>query len=316
MIESFILENLTLNKKLNFGQNKNYEYLFKDGGIDFDVAPAVHNTHTYPTQLGVSISSSKIKERNITIIGYVYYIITENDKIKYSNLELKNLPYEMILQKKKTLNEFVNPLQDIRMLIGDYYIDGRATQSVKYSADEQENNMYFCQFIIYLYCADPMFKKSSVIRTSIGGSYPLLMFPLVAVKTTGTVISARQNYRNLTIYNEGDAEVGAKITFEAKGEVKNPRIINNETGEYIRICKTMEKGEKIVVTTLDGNTKGVVGILNSIEENYFRYWDFNNTWIKFQTGTTKLDYDTSDGSDESLIIYIELNPIKFGLEAM
>jgi hypothetical protein len=142
------------------------------------------------------------------------------------------------------------------------------------------------------------------------------MFPLVAVKSIGTVMSGRQNYRDLSVYNEGDAEIGAKITFEASGEVTNPRVINRETGEYIRICKTMQKGEKIIVNTLDGNTKGVTGIINSVEENYFRYWDFNNTWLKFNTGTTVLDYDTGDGNDNNLAIYIEVNPIKFGLEEM
>jgi hypothetical protein len=316
MIESFTLKNLTINKELKFGQDNNFEYLFKDGGIDFDTASATHNTHTYPTQLGVSISSSKISERNITITGYVFYIPTNDDKAECTTRkELKQYVYEKILEKKKILNEFINPLNDIRMIIGEYYIDGRPTQSIKYSTNESENNIYFCQFLINLYCANPMFKKNTVTKTSIGGSYPLFMFPLVN-PPQGVVMSGRQNYRTIVVQNEGDAEVGAKITLKAKGEVKNPRIYNIVTNEYMQIWKTMEKGEEIVITTLDGSEKGVKGYLNSIEYNYFKYWDFSNIWLKFNIGETRINYDTSDGNDENLNIIIELNPIKYGLEAM
>ena len=128
-------------------------------------------------------------------------------------------------------------------------------------------------------------------------------------------MSGRENYLLLAINNEGNSSIGAIITFEAKADVKNPSIEDVGTGKKIIINKTLSKGEKVIINTADGE-KSVVGVIGGVEYNYFKYWDFNNDWIKFEGGTTLVGYSSEDYTEGSLDVMIEINPEKFALEEL
>lgn len=319
MIESFVLRNMSLNRQVTFGQEPGFDYLYKsDDGIDWGNVQAQHNTYAYPGQVGVSISSSSLKERSISIVGYAYHILSDVEKQLYvSYKDRVEYAYKMICKKKGVLNELVNPLQIIRLKIGGYYIEGKPSSSVTYGTFESDNNKYYCKFTISLYCNNPMFKKETEVKTILSGSIPKFHFPWILsnVPKKGTVMSVRRTYQLIPVDNEGTVEVGCKIILFAKGEVSNPRINNVHTGESLAINKTMIKGEKIVINTNEGE-KEVRGVLDDIEMNYFKYWDYENDWMKFPIGTTLVGYSVNDGMESLLDVSIELNPMKLGLEEM
>lgn len=314
MISNFTLMNKENGNSITFGQTTSSECLYKEDGIDWGSAPASHNTFSYPSQLGEYISSTSVKGRDITIRGYVYYLPTESEKVTVNPSEMEEYCYDKMRKKKGLLNNIVNPTQTVRLEIGDYYIEGKPSKSIMYGSDVESNNQYFCSFLISIFCNNPMFRKVTLPSTVLSGTKPAFRFPLVFPKNAGIIMGIRSNYRLIAIENEGNVPTGGVIQIKSNGTVTSPTITNIETGEFITVNKTMVEGETIEINTNDGNEKGIKGYLNEEELNYFKYWDFDNTWIKFPIGTTLIGFSVEEGDESLLEISITMNPLKYALE--
>lgn len=316
MFTSFVLENQTTKQQIEFGQDYTSDYYFKEDGITIGPVGVEQNTYSYPNQVGLSVSSTTIKSRQVSIKGYVSYTPTRED-IESVNGENGKLLSEIITKeiekKKKTLNALVIPDDFLRMYIGDYYIEGKPDGSIQYGKTQDENNEYFCAFLIELYCSNPMFRKAKETISNIASSTGMFHFPWV-LKPTGVVLSSRKSYQLIYAENEGNATVGAIITIEAKGEIENLEIENVTNGDTIKINKTLQVGEKVVINTNDGNDKGIFGTYNLVTENYYRYWDQDNKWMKFPQGLSLIGYSTDNESEKYVDIKIEMYPEKYNLE--
>lgn len=316
MVSSFTLMNKENGNSITFGQTTSSECLYKDDGVDWGNAPATHNTFSYPSQLGEYISSTSVKGRDISIMGYVYYLPNEAEKANIAPSEMEQYCYNKMRKKKELLNNIVNPTQVVRLEIGDYYIEGKPSKSIIYGSDISSNNQYFCSFLITIFCNNPMFRKITLPNTVLSGTQPAFRFPLVFTQNKGIIMGVRSNYRLIAIENEGNVPTGGIIQIKSNGTVVNPTLTNIVTGEFITVNKTMVEGEIIEINTNDGNEKGIRGYLNDEELNYFKYWDFDNTWIKFPIGTTMIGFSTEEGDESLLEITITMNPLKYALEDM
>lgn len=315
MISKFVVENLTTQQKATFGQQPSCDYLYKEDGIDWGYVQVRHNTFSYPGQIGVSISSTTVLDRTIQVVGYVCYVLSKGEREGLTYNEQVAYGYEKIKIKKDYLSSLCNPLQYVRLSIGDYYIDGKPSKSITYGDDVKDNNQYFCKFLLSIYCADPMFKHKGEIKTLLSGSIPKFRFPLIFKQNSGIVMSIKREYKLIAIENTGDVPIGCIITFEAKGVLKNPRVENIQNGDTIVIDKTMSKGEKIVVNTYPSE-KTIKGYIDNVEYNYLKYWNFQNDWMQFANGISLVGYSVSDGDEGSLDVSIEINPMKYNLEEM
>lgn len=316
MVSNFTLTNLATEETLRFGQEVGVDFLFQDGGIDWGSAPASHNTYTYPGQIGVSISSTNIREREITISGFAFYVVSNPEREGMTYEEYVKYGYEKILKKKDILNKIINPEDYVRITVGEYYIDGKPDSSVRFGDTEETNNQFFCKFFISIYCENPMFKKKTIMQTMLSGNIPKFHFPLVFTKEKGIIFGIRKKYQLIEVENEGSIKIGAIITFKSKGVVANPAIENLQNGQKIVINKTLQEGEEVVINTNDGPEKGIKGFVDGQELNYFKYWDFENNWMKFNPGTSLLGYSVQSENESLLEVYVELNPVKFGVEEM
>lgn len=306
---------MTTEDRISFGQDLDCDYLYKSDGIDWGSASAKHNTYNYPGQVGVSIYSSKINERDISITAWVYYMLSEKEQMTVPISERKTYAYNKIKKKKDILSGVFNPVDTVRISTGGYYIEGKPAASVRYGSDEADNNLYFCKFSVEIYCNNPMFKKETIVKKAISGDIPCFSFPFT-LTPQGYVFGTRKNYLTLVIENEGNVAIGGRIILRARGTVVNPSVTNIETGEVMKINKTMVTGEEITITTVDGAERGVVGDIGGAKENYLKYWNFNNAWIKFQKGTSLVEYASENQAEEQLDVTIELNPEKYNLEEM
>ena len=316
MIGEFLLKNLTLGLEVKFGQELDCDFLFQDDGVDWGNIQAQHNIYNYPGQVGDTISSTIIKNRDISIEAYAYYIPTDDEKALYGREELEQYAYEKIKEKKKKLNDIINPDHYVRLTIGNYYIQGKPSATPQYAVGFENNNIYFCKFLINIFCDNPMFKKITDAITVLSGDVGVFHFPLIFEGDVGYVMGTRTGYLILLVENEGNATIGGKIYLRAKGVIQNPMVENVITGEKIKINKTLQNGETVIINTIDGDDKGVWGIYQGIEQNYLAYWDFDNDWLKFSAGSTIIGYSTENQSEDLLDVSIELNPEKFGLEEM
>lgn len=314
MVKGFVFKNMTTEKEAVFGQTVDDNYLWSQ--IDWGSVPAAHSTYSYPGQVGETISSTKLNTRDVTVTGFVFYVMKKDELATIPRKEWVSYGYERIKLGKAFLNEVVNPNDFIRLTVGDYYIEGKPQSSVVYGKDDSTNNMYFCEFTFALMCANPMFKRISQTKTVLSGEIPMFHFPWILDDSKGYVMSARNAYSLLNVENEGNVPVGGRITLEALGDVVEPMVENVETGEVIKVVKTMHRGEIVVIDTSDGKSKGIRGGIGEPTENYFRYWSKDNTWFKFQQGITMIGYSTGNSSDSLLQVTVEINPEKFNLEEM
>lgn len=316
MISSFELVNLTTKEVATFGQRDGYQYLFKDGGIDWGSVSVQHNTYSHPGQIGESISSTEVGSRNITIEGYCYYIPKRYEVIGLSHNQRVALITEKIGKKKTAISKIINPSDTIKMVTGDYYITGKPSSNVVFGKVEEDNNEYFCKFLIYLFCGNPTFATTVPLTSSLRLSKPGFRFPLIFPKGVGYVFGTLYASSVILVDNFGTISVGCIITLSFKGTVTNVTLNNITTGEKITLAKTFANGEKVVINTNDSDERGVVGYVDGEQGNYFTYWDYQNSWFSLPVGTSTIGYEVGEGSRDNIDVEISISPSKYELEEM
>ena len=274
MIESIKIRNESTGKIIKLDMSE-ANYLIYDGSIDWGTVDVSHNTFQYPTQIGAYISSTVVGTRDISISGWII-----GDTL------------QEIEQKKDYLSKHINPLQNVTILVGEYSISGKPDSNLNVGNSYSENNEAMCKFLISIFCSNPMFLLSNAIDVSIADTQGMFGFPLI-FKPEGIILGLRKKSLFTDVTNDGAIEVGMTVTIEALGTTKNPRIINVNTNEYMRINKTMVAGEKIVINTNKGE-RSVYGYVNGEKENYFDYFDFDNVWLQVPNGISTFTYKTYD----------------------
>lgn len=273
MIESLLLTNTVTLQSILFDRDDS-DFVLDE--VDLGVVNGTHHSYKYVNQIGIYINSTTLEQRTISIKGYV---IGDD--------------YGLLEENKNTLNRFINPLQAVDITVLDKYkLTFKPDYSIKYSAPYKDNNEVLCKFLIQGTCPDPLFttlgEQSAVI-----GTVKKFHFPLIIPQNVGILMGLRTSSLFLNLNNTGDVATGMIIEFTCTSNVKNPKLINVDTQEFIQIDKTIVPGEKIVVSTISGE-KYIKGTLNGVESNYFAYLNYESTWMQLSTGLNTLKYDADD----------------------
>ena len=286
MIDSLVLTNtVTLQSVL---LDKDNSELVLDEA-DLGTVEGTHHSYKYVSQVGVYIDSTALEQRVVAISGWVI-----------------GNTYDELKANKAVLNKLINPLHTVEVVVQDKYkLDFKPDFSVKYSASYEENNEVLCKFLIQGTCADPMFTTKDKQTALIASIIPKFRFPLVIPQNNGILMGLREPSLLATLNNGGDIDTGLLITFSCTSTVTNPSLLNVDTREFIKINKTMSAGEQIIVSTGSGE-KYIKGIVSGEVSNYFKYMDFDSTWLQLHTGENILKYDADDNVDglEVLISFL------------
>lgn len=287
MIESITLKNLVTNQSILIDKTTSDWVL---GEIDLGTVEGSHHSYKYVNQVGVYIDSTSLEERAVSIPGWV---IGENFADMKNNMTV--------------LNRLVNPQHELELTLFDQYVlRFKPDYSIKYATPYEENNEVLCQFLIQGTCADPMFSTKRGIMTPIASILPKFHFPLIIPQGKGIILGLRQPDLLATIVNEGDIDTGMVIEFSCNTTVVNPSLLHVGTQEFIKINKTITPGETITVSTVSGN-KYVRGYHDGQTENYFKYWDWDSTWLQMYRGVNVLKYDADEGVD-GLAVSVTFTP--------
>lgn len=287
MIESITLKNLVTNQSILIDKTTSDWVL---GEIDLGTVEGSHHSYKYVNQVGVYIDSTSLEERAVSIPGWV---IGENFTDMKDNMTV--------------LNRLVNPQHELELTLFDQYVlRFKPDYSIKYATPYEENNEVLCQFLIQGTCADPMFSTKRGILTQIASILPKFHFPLIIPKDKGIILGLRQPDLLATIVNEGDIDTGMVIEFSCNTTVVNPSLLHVGTQEFVKINKTITPGETITVSTVSGN-KYVRGYHDGQTENYFKYWDWDSTWLQMYRGVNVLKYDADEGVD-GLAVSVTFTP--------
>ena len=287
MVENIVFKRVDSNEELALSMTDTPFYILNN--VDWGVVQGTHHSYKYVNQIGVSITSTSLKERSITVTGW---IIADTE--------------EEMDERKQFLNRYFDPRYEIDVMYKNYFLRFVPDNTVKYGTSEKENNDTIVQFQIKGTCADPLFSEINGSKETIAATIATFHFPLIMstnLYERGIVFGYRQPSLTAKVTNKGAVEVGMKIVFKAIGELTNPRLIDVDTREFVAIEKNMVAGEEIVINTNVGekSIQGKIG--NEDYSNYFMYKDLDSTWLQLRLGDNLFRYDADSGLD-NLEVYL------------
>ena len=231
-------------------------------------------------QDGISISKTILKDRILTLNCH---LVVDSEQQRY-------------ILKKKLYNAF-NPkikghikiYTDAGQLRGASNL--RVIQAPLFDDDYKGLND-IVSFQMQLAMPLPYFEDLEENKVEFGSEVANFFFDW-ELKEEGNELSIKNSSNVINIFNAGDCETPLKLVFKASSNVKNPRIYNVYTKEFIKINKTMEAGEMIVITTNKGN-KRVESILNGKTSNIFNNLDIQSDFIWLDVGDNVIAYDAEE----------------------
>lgn len=278
MQDAITLVNTVRGTKFTLSQATGAQYLLES--VDWGAISSNSVTYKYTNQVGVQVTNTTLETRDVEIIGWV---ANENPGV--------------VDTLAKRLNGFINPLEPLKLQAKSYELTIYPTTSIKWGNEYKYNNDVMRRFKIDAFAADPLFRSIIDSKLQAGVVVPKFRFPLVIPKNKGVVFGVRQEYIILTVENKGDVPTGFRIEFLAnKGTVDTPSLINARTQEFIKINKSMERGERIVISTEDGE-KSIIGYANANDtegSNYYKYKDLDSTWLKLALGDNLFKYEAEE----------------------
>lgn len=239
-------------------------------------------------QDGYTVSNMKLSPRSIDITG-----ILKGNNSKEIEEHRKELLMIFNPKLKGTLvYEKENEIKIIDCLIEEGpKFSNRKTNS-------QQN------FILSLVCPNPYWKDEydigELISTWIGGWKFKFKLPF-KFKTKG---ETKKN-----ILNEGHVETPVEVIF--KGPALNPCIINNRTGEYIKVIRELTSDDTLYITTKYGNKKVEIES-NGVRRNAFNYIDLDSTFFQLKVGDNMIEY-TTDNNLEPQSVEIKYRNMYLGV---
>lgn len=144
---------------------------------------------------------------------------------------------------------------------------------------------------ITLYCAQPYWEDAEFIVKYISDILNLHRFQITWDKPLPMGVYDMTRTRQFV--NDGDAAVGMVITITAQGDVVNPVLYDNMTGEYIGIDDTLTLGDEVVINTIRGQksiTKNGVNVLSKLRQG--------STWLQLDVGANIFLIDADKGASE------------------
>lgn len=172
-----------------------------------------------------------------------------------------------------------------------------SAESVPFYPDGSGNRITNMQKgIVTLVASNPYWR--SIAITEEPAFEPRFRFPI-----RGPFIMGIQRDQRV-INNDGDAPTPIKVEFF--GPATNPKIINNTTGEFIRIRQELLEGERMMVDTLD-STVYFIGV-DGTERNVFPWIDLSSTFFELQIGENDIEY-TADSDIQGTIVNISYSKL-------
>jgi hypothetical protein len=240
------------------------------------------NTFGAPEQDGAFFISSTLDMRNITL---------EGNLVAAGNSEITAL--------RRQLLRIFTPKQRGTLTCGDRQISCH----VEEAGFAQGTSHRVPAFFISLLCPSPYFEALNAARAELAAWIGSFSFPL-EIPASGMEFGHRQPSQIITIDNDGVASCGCEIIFRALGSVKNPSLLNIDTGEFVRLLTTMTAGQEIRVYTHFAG-KRVESWQGTGKSNAFSLIDTGSTFLQLNPGKNVMKYDAAANLDllEVTVIY-------------
>lgn len=198
-------------------------------------------------QIGSTRSAQSIKPKDLTVSGILFGDLSKN---------------------REQLLAAIRPEAAARFVItddsGSWYLEGTPSRTPLIEETPVQQAFQFVFHAPY-----PYWRSMDDINTILAGVDALFQFPL---NTGGSwYISRYEKSLFKRIVNSGNEPVAVTVIMEADAKVLQPEVRIVETGSFLRITKTMEAGERIVICTVYGQKSVTCYHSDGTKENGFRH---------------------------------------------
>lgn len=246
---------------------------------------SIENTASFNTNVitssrdnGFDVDSISLTEKNLPVIGGIEGF--DRDELDRKRIHLTKVLNPLIKGELIYINN------DITRKI-DVYVESTIFKPPVANLQE---------FLIQFIAPIPFWKDINTNKTNIALWEANFGFEL-EVEENGIDLGNRVSNLICTINNTGDIKCGMKIQFKALATVVNPSLININTRDFIKINKTLNKGDILEVTTEYANKKIELLKSNGIRENVYHWIDLESEFLELDIGDNLFRYDAELGID-------------------
>lgn len=237
--------------------------------------PVTISTSQSISQIGGTVESQLIDPRSSTIKGF----------IRGNGVE-----------GKRRLLSVIRPLEKAKILVnGQYSMDVYVSDT---PAVEREN--MFPQFEFGVTAPYPFWQSTAETAVPMAGIAGRFQFPwnLTQPYKFGDLISSYFT----SIYNAGQVPTGFELEIYASGAAENPRFEDIETGDMLKINKSLDAGERITISTTNDGLTAISNVAGDIEGLI----DIDSTLFSLRSGDNVIRYDADSGR-ENLTVSIRFS---------
>ena len=285
--------------------------------IDWDMPSVSMDSYRVPFQVGTTLSGVTVGTRKPTVTGYITANLEQEEILGMTWKEYFEKQEKAIQDNKMKLDKLISVYQDVLIIVGEYFLKARPTQSPKYSTDMKENNEVLCYFSLEFECYNPLFYKGSkhvnLAAISGGFHFPLIIPP---EKIMFGEIFRRQS---INIENNGDADVGCIIRIKANGGVvKNPKIYNVNTNEFLEFDGvTLDNGDYITIKTDIGEENAIKhDISTATDISIIGNLKSKSSFFQIKQGSNFYAYSVAEDYVNNIEVSIEFIERYFNLKGM
>lgn len=260
----------------------------------------IENTASYSTNIGYS---SRDHGANIDYISL-------KEKIVPVTGGIGGFDKEDLDRKRVHLTQVLNPLIGGELI----YSNNNLTRKIKVNVEStsfQQPISSLQRFLIQFIAPIPFWQDIKTSKTDIALWEPNFEFEL-DINNEGIDLGNRVSNLICNINNVGDIKCGMKIQFRALATVENPKLVNINTREFIKINKTLQRGDMLEITTGYDNKKIELINNNGTRENVHHWIDLESEFLELDLGDNLFRYDADEGID-NLEVSIYHTPLYLGI---
>ena len=192
---------------------------------------------------------------------------------------------------REQLNHVIAPLAKGRLIYNDEY---EMEVYVKSSPDI-DRQPYGAKFSFSLYAPFPYWRDAERKNKVLVGYEPQFMFPWNISDPEPFYLSKAAQVGYVTVVNEGEAPVGWTISFLALSAVKNPFMQSIDTGETVKVLKTMAENEMLTISTEGEELTVTLTAADGTETDGFEYLDIDSIPFLLALGENHIKTDAEEG---------------------
>lgn len=197
----------------------------------------------------------------------------------------------------RVFNPKFNPMKLEFTTKGDksYYLNANITSAPDLPQGFENSNRKWQKGLLQFLSTDPFIYEQYANKVDIALWVSAFEFPLEIVEE-GIEMGYRSPSLIVNVNNNGQESTGMNIRFNALSEVVNPKLLNVNTYEELKLNFVMQPGDIIEISTYKGK-RSIILTRSNVQSNIFNTLDLSSTFLQLEVGDNLFRYDAESGLD-------------------